>query len=232
MTNQAPETLYTKSFFSSKEYNLSNIDQLKISEASAVSAKSESIPLDLIEEKPLTVEKINPQLVGFTLTCAFASAVFYMISVSTGQLVASVSSGLFLLATLGAFYMTKKMKIQSYTYHYANTDTPLFTLNSNQSNEHETSLFVDNLNVLIKASSEQEEPAVDELSNVIDEKDADIHEQEYLAYTYHLDYLYASGLVAEDSYQTIGKNIADMVFNKVEIDKSDSNIIAFPSRKI
>ena len=155
MTNQAPKTLYTKSFFTSKEYNLSNTDQLKISEASAVSAKSESIPLDLIEESPLTVEKINPQLVGFSLTCALASTVFYMLFVSTGLIVSSIFSGLFFIATFGALYMTSKMKIQSYTYHYANTNTPLFTLHSSQSNEHETSQFVNNLNGLIKASSSE-----------------------------------------------------------------------------
>lgn len=232
MTNQAPETLYTKSFFTSKEYNLSYTDQLQISEASAVSAKSESIPLDLIEESPITVEKINPQLVGFTLTCAIASATFYILSLSTGSLVSSVFSGLFFLATLGAIYMTSKMKVRSYTYHYANTNTPLFTLNSSQSSEDETSQFVDNLNVLIKAQSEEpKEEMVYNLSTTNDDEVITDGEQEYLAYTYHLDFLHASGLVDELSYQKIGKNIMDKVFEDVETITLASNIIPFPNRK-
>lgn len=231
MTNQATETLYTKSFFTSKEYNLSNADQLRISEASAVSAKTESIPLDLIEQKPVTEEKINPQLIGFTLTCALASGIFYTLFVSTELLVASVFSGLFLIATLGAMYLTNKMKLRSYTYHYANTTTPLFTLNSDQSNDEETSQFVKTLSNFIQISNSQpEEPVAQVITDPNEEKSVSDQEQEYLAYTYHLDFLYASGFVDESSYQQIGNSISEKVFNEIEIEVAGSNVIPFPSK--
>jgi len=227
---EAPQTmLYTNTLFSNKEYNLNTKDQLRISEISASVQKSEVIPLDMIEATPTAIDKIDPQWLAFTLVCGLASGIFAMMALHTGLSVTHLFSALFFLASLGSLYTAFNNKIRSYTYHYANTNTPLFTLKGSQLNSFKLVQFVENLSELIQKSSTKEDiQAKHLLEKNIEKIQPSAEEQDYLTYTYHLDYLHASGLVDEASYRKIGQNISNRIFGREQKSESETNIINFP----
>ena len=224
--------LYINSLFSSKEYNLNTKDQLRISEASPTSQKSEVIPLDMLEATPVTLDKVDPQLLAFTIVCGLASGIFFIIALRTGLTITSVFSAIFLLVTLTSLYMAFNKKIRSYTYHYANTNTPLFTLSGNKTNSTEITKFVETLTESIQTSTIKEGAETDTQQDIPFEKseatEPTNEEQEYLTYSYHLDYLYKSGLVDEPSYRRIGQNITNRIFGREPQETTSTNIINFP----
>ena len=231
MNNTNPKTiLYINALFSSKEYNLNTKDQLRISNASSSSQKSEVIPLDMIEATPVTHHKIDTQLLAFTLICGLASGVFAIMALRTGLSITSLFSALFFIMGLGSLYMGFNKKVPSYTYHYANTNTPLFTLRGSQTNSIQIAQFVETLTKSIQISSTSQDVAEinDQQEISFDKSEANSEEQEYLTYTYHLDYLYSSGLVDEVSYRRIGQNITDRIFGREKEKVSSTNIINFP----
>ena len=226
-----PKTmLYINSLLSSKEYNLNTKDQLRISEASATSQKSEVIPLDMIEASPATLDEIDPQILAFTFVCGIASGVFAMMSWVTGISVTSLFSAIFFIASLASLYLSFNKKVRSYTYHYVNTNTPLFTLNGNQANSVEVAQFVKTLSesIQISTTSIDDTETNNPQETSFEKNESSSEEQEYLTYTYHLDYLYTSGLIDEVSYRRIGQNITDRIFGREKQETTSSNIINFP----
>jgi len=222
-----PKTmLYINSLFSSKEYYLNTKDQLRIS----TTKKSEVIPLDMIEATPATIDKVDPQLLAFTLICGLVSGTFAMMALPTGLAITSLFSALFFMIGLGSLYISFNKKVRSYTYHYANTNTPLFTLNGNQEDSTKITDFVHTLTESIHISSTSKDDA--EVSTPhetnFEKNESTSEEKEYLTYTYHLDYLYTCGLVDETSYHRIGQNITDRIFGREPQETTSTNIINFP----
>jgi predicted secreted protein len=241
MNTKKPQTmLFTHSWFASKEYKLNSTDNnsshLSVSEASMSQATSEKFPLDMIEATPELVNKIDPQLLTFTLISALASGIFFTLSATTGLIILSLFGGLFLLATIASSIIASRNKMRSYTYFYMGSDTPMFTLTTKQADREKVEEFVKNLNHSIELSTRNSEKRNTVISSP---KSANLpvktEEQEYLAYTYHLDFLFASGLIDDESYLKVGHNISDRVFgNKqtsvkaVSETNNNSNIIHFP----
>ncbi len=233
--------LFTQSGFTSKEYKLKSdahtISHLSVSEASMSRATSERFPLDMIEANPQLANKIDPQLITAALVSALATVVFFTLSATTSITMLSFFAGAFLLSTIATIAIGIRKKVRSYTYFYAGSNTPMFTLTSTQSDKDQLELFVNNLNNSIKdsiansKSMEMVEPTKPSLKKA---QSTNTEEQEYLAYTYHLDFLFASGLIDNESYLKVGHNISERVFAKKQSTEhtlettNTSNIINFP----
>ena len=240
MNTTSPQTtmLYTHSWFTSKEYNLnyedSNYKHLTVSKASMNYAKSENFPLDMIEATPRVEKKFDHQFLAFTLISALASGVFLTFSASMNSAIISLLGGLFLLTTIGSAYIALQNKVRSYTYFYTGSDTPMFTLTSKKSDEEKVDMFIKNLSQSIKHSTTQSNEDTNSDTQLrVSNQTASNEEQEYLAYTYHLDFLFASGLIDNESYLKVGHNISERVFGSTQTEtvsepSNNSNIINFP----
>jgi len=207
-------------------------------------ATSEKFPLDMIESTPHLTTKIDPQLLTAALVSALAAVVFLTLSATTNLTMLSVFGGLFVLTTIAATVIGLRNKMRSYTYFYTDSNTPMFTLTSKQADKDQVEAFVKNLNHSIKRSTVDNEnmktvkPSIPSLASqkpLKMEQSTNTEEQEYLAYTYHLDFLFASGLIDNESYLKVGNNISERVFGKKQSTESalaetndTSNIINFP----
>ncbi len=237
MNTTNPKTmLFTHSWFASKEYKLNHTDNslshLSVSEASMNRATSEKFPLDMIEATPKITNTIDPLLLTFTLICVLASGIFLTLSATTGFSILSIFGGLFVLAAIASTIIAFRNKVQSYTYFYTDSNTPMFTLTAKQADKEKVDAFVKNLNDSIEQSTQD-----NQLMGTANPSQPPVktEEQEYLAYTYHLDFLFASGLIDDESYLKVGENISAKVFGRkktsaeaVSKTNTTSNIIHFP----
>ncbi len=237
MNMTTPQTmLYTHSWFTSKAYTLNSDENrhshLTISEASMSRASSEKYPLDMIAATPQITDKIDPQLFTLALVCAFAAGIFFTLSGVTNTVIVSLFSGLFFLSAIAAFYIAFKHKVRRYTYFYSGSNTPMFSLTTKQADKEKVEQFVKNLAYLIEKSKQTHE--ANEIGTTNFSTQYNHEEQEYLAYTYHLDFLFASGLIDNESYLKVGENISARFFGskqtKTELSETQkhSNIIQFP----
>jgi len=249
MNTTNPKTmLFTHSWFTSKEYKLDSdtntISHLSVSEASMNRATSEKFPLDMIEATPQLTNKIDPQLLTAALVCALAAGVFLTLSATANLTTLSIFGGLFVLTTIAAIAIGLRNKVRSYTYFYTGSNTPMFTLTSKQADKDQVEAFVKSLNHSIKRSTADDEniktvgstnTSLASQKTPKKEQATNTEEQEYLAYTYHLDFLFVSGLIDDESYLNVGHNISERVFGSKQSTESalaetngTSNIINFP----
>ena len=238
-TSPKATMLFTHSWFTSKEYRLNqeghNYNKhLSVSKASMKQATSEKFPLDMIEETPQIKNKLDHQLLAFTLISALTTGVFLTFSVSKHSFIMGLLGGLFLLATIGFTAITLRNKVRSYTYFYTGSNTPMFTLSSKKSDEEKVNTFINNLSQSISHSTTQsnEDISIGTQSRVQSQTN-NSEEQEYLAYTYHLDFLFTSGLIDNESYLKVGHNISERIFGNIQTESitepsNNSNIINFP----
>jgi len=246
MNTSIPQTmLFTHSWFASKEYKLNNKDEnsghLSVSKASMNQASSEKFPFDMIEKTPQLENKLDPQLLSFMFISVLASSLFLTLSLTLGLTILSLFSGFFLLSAIVSFILASQNKVRSYTYFYMDSNIPMFTLTTKQADKEKVEKFVKNLDDSIKLATAEHEkvntinpsqPTMQNENHTIDSK-----EQEYLGYTYHLDFLFASGLMDDESYLKVGQNISEKVFGgtqeatqkTVAETNNRSNIIHFPS---
>ncbi len=222
--NTMLNTLHYNTLLSNQVFKIDSTNNLHIVELASLRNKNETIPLDLIDANPLIQKKLDIHLLFLTLASTLISTIFFVYSTYGHQTWANASGTVFLLSSLSTLFFAYKNRAVSYTYQFANTNTPLFTLHECFSKNEQVKIFVNTLNKHIESVNEQAE--LDAVSYLNNDNTNDSKSSEC---TKHLDFLYNHGFVDDALYQRIDRKIHHKFFGKDNSEKaSTENIIYFP----
>ena len=218
------DTLHYNTLLSNQVFKIGSSNNLHIVELTPLRNRSETIPLDLIDANPLLKKKIDTHLLLLTFVSTLASVIFFVYAFYGHQTWVNAFGIIFLLSSLSTLFYAYKNRVISYTYQFANTNTPLFTLRECFSKNGQVEMFVSALNKRIVNVNEQAD--LDAISYFNNDNTNDSKSSEC---TKHLDFLYNHGFVDDALYHRINRKIHHKFFGKNEATKvTTENIIYFP----
>ncbi|MCF6190595.1 MAG: hypothetical protein L3J51_08950 [Cocleimonas sp.] len=218
------DTLHYNTLLSNQVFKIDSTNNLHIVELAPLRNKNETIPLDLIDANPLTKKKLDTHLILLTLVSTLTSAIFFVYAFYAYQIWANAFATVFLLSSLSTLFFAYKNRAISYTYQFANTNTPLFTLRECFSKNEQVKMFVNALNKRIVNVNEQTD--LDSVNYFNNDNTNNTKSSEC---TKHLDFLYNHGFVDDALYQRIDRKIHHRFFGKNDAEKaSTENVIYFP----
>ncbi len=218
------DTLHYNTLLSNQVFKIDSTNNLHIVELTPLRNKNETIPLDLIDANPLAKKKLDTHLILLTLVSTLTSAIFFVYAFYAYQTWANAFATVFLLSSFSTLFFAYKNRAISYTYQFANTNTPLFTLRECFSKNGQVEMFVSALNKRIVSINEQAD--LDAISYFNNDNTNDNKSSEC---TKHLDFLYNHGFVNDALYQRIDRKIHHKFFGKDDAIKATTeNVIYFP----
>ena len=217
-------TLHYNTLLSNQTFKIDSTNNLRMMELTPLRNNNETIPLHLMNANPLIKKNLDTHLLLLTLASALTSAIFFMTAFYTTHVGINAFSAIFLLTSLSALFYAYKHRVISYTYQFANNNTPLFTLRERFSQQGQVTQFVNALNkciVSVKAKTDLDTVSYFEKNNTSDSKSSECSK--------HLDFLYNYGFVNDAHYQRINRKIQHKFFGKDDALKVPTeNIIYFP----
>ena len=223
------DTLHHNTLLSNQVFKIDSTNNLHIVEISPRRNKNETIPLDLIDATPLIKKKFDSHLLLLAFASVLASISFFSYATYAHQAWAYSFGITFILSSFSVLFYAYKNRSISYTYQFANTNTPLFTLRECFSKNEQVKVFVNALNKRIvsvnKKSNVEAVSYIDDTTNHIDNS-CDSKSSEC---TKHLDFLYNHGIVNDVLYQRIDRKIHHKFFgNNDTVEAPSENVIHFP----
>jgi len=214
------DTLHYNTLLSSQVFKIDSKNNLHIVELTPRRNKNETIPLDLIDASPLIKKKLDTHMLLLAIVSTVVSIIFFVYAFFGHQTWASAFGTLFLLSSLSSLFYASKNRTVSYTYQFAHTNAPLFTLRECFSKNGQVKIFVNALNNRIVNIDEKADlDAVSYFEN----------ESKSSECIKHLDFLYNHGFVNDALYQRIDRKIQHEFFGKDDAVKAPSeNIVYFP----
>lgn len=218
------DTLHYNTLLSNQVFKIDSTNNLHIVELTPLRNRRETIPLDLIDASPLIKKKLDSHLLLLTLVSTLASIIFFAFAFYGYQAWASAFGLIFLLTSFSTLFYGYKHRAISYTYQFANTNTPLFTLRECHSENEQVKMFVTALNKRIVSVNENVD--LDAVSYFDDHNTNESKSSECIK---HLDFLYNHGFVNNALYQRIDRKIHHEFFGKDDTLKAPTeNVIYFP----
>lgn len=202
------------SLFSRQEYSIDS-GNLSILDISLGKNNKETIPLDLIDPQPKISKTKDRQLVFASIISLVIGIVFIILATTINVPIQQFIG--FCFIAVSALFLMSSLKLQTtrYSYYYANTTTPLFTIDEARSDSNENAKeFISSLNKRLK------KPKVIVNSRKSDRKN-------YNEFMNHVDFLYNNKILNDVQYDRMQEKVNEVVYG-IRKAKKMANVIQLP----